>query len=131
MTAYGSSHPWEDWAETWAHYLHILDTWETAASFGISVNPGNAANNGSDIAPIRFKEHIDLERLLTDWVPLICALNSFNRGMGLSDLYPFVISPTVSEKLRFIHLIVNDASKPAPPENPETTETSMKAQTSN
>src|ERR1700733_11416100 len=26
VTAYASSHPWEDWAETWAHYLHIIDT---------------------------------------------------------------------------------------------------------
>jgi hypothetical protein len=106
VTAYASSHPWEDWAETWAHYLHILDTWETAASFGVSVNPDNAANNSSDIAPIKFKEHMDLERLLTDWVPLICALNSFNRGMGLSDLYPFTISPAVTEKLGFIHSVI-------------------------
>ena len=39
VTAYASSHPWEDWAETWAHYLHIMDTLETAASFGVGIDP--------------------------------------------------------------------------------------------
>ncbi len=45
--------------------------------------------------------------LLADWIPLTHALNSINRGMGLSDLYPFVIPPKVIEKLRFIHLVIN------------------------
>ncbi len=29
---YASAHAWEDWAETWAHYLHMVDTLETAAA---------------------------------------------------------------------------------------------------
>jgi hypothetical protein len=115
VTAYASSHPWEDWAETWAHYLHIMDTLETAASFGVSVNPDNAANNGSRRAsPIRFNEQMDFDQWLADWVPLTCALNSINRGMGLADLYPFVIAPAVVEKLRFIHRVVLE-SKGTPP----------------
>jgi hypothetical protein len=112
VSAYASSHPWEDWAETWAHYLHIMDTLETAASFGMSVDPDNAANNGSArISPIAFDEQMDFDTLLTDWIPLTCALNSINRGMGLSDLYPFVIPPAVVEKLRFVHGLIHE-SKP-------------------
>lgn len=108
VTAYASSHPWEDWAETWAHYLHIMDTLETAASFGISVNPDNAPNNSSHNAPpVRFNEWMDFTHMIADWVPLTCALNSINRGMGLSDLYPFVIPLAVVEKLRFIHEVIH------------------------
>jgi hypothetical protein len=110
VTAYASSHPWEDWAETWAHYLHIMDTLETAASFGMSVDPDNKANNGSPNVPsIKFDEQMEFDTLLTDWIPLTCALNSINRGMGLSDLYPFVIPPPVIEKLRFIHGIIHES----------------------
>lgn len=108
VTAYASSHPWEDWAETWAHYLHIMDTLETAASFGVSVDPDNTANTGSKkISPPEFDEKMDFDTMLADWVPLTCALNSINRGMGLSDLYPFVIPPAVIEKLRFIHGVIH------------------------
>ena len=37
ISKYASSHPWEDWAETWAHYLHIMDTLETAHYLGLSL----------------------------------------------------------------------------------------------
>lgn len=108
VSAYASSHPWEDWAETWAHYLHIVDTLETAANFGVSVDPDNAANGGSKpAAPTVFKEQMDFDEMLAGWIPLTCALNSINRGMGLSDLYPFVIPSAVVEKLRFINQVIH------------------------
>ena len=34
-----AAHPWEDFAETWAHYLHIIDTLETARAFRVRVDP--------------------------------------------------------------------------------------------
>ena len=112
VTAYAGSHPWEDWAETWAHYLHIMDTLETAASFGISVHPSEASPNDSIKTPrVKFDERMDFDALLKEWIPLTCALNSINRGMGLSDLYPFVIPPAVVEKLRFIHAVINETKK--------------------
>jgi hypothetical protein len=71
VTAYASSHPWEDWAETWAHYLHIMDTLETAANFGMSIDPDNQANNGSaKNSPLKFDERMDFDTLLADWIPL-------------------------------------------------------------
>jgi hypothetical protein len=111
VTSYAGSHPWEDWAETWAHYLHIVDILETAASFGVSVNPDNTANtNSKTVSSIRFNGHMDFDSLLADWIPLTCALNSINRGMGLSDLYPSVIPPAVVEKLRLIHQVIGPVS---------------------
>ena len=107
VTPYASSHPWEDWAETWAHYLHLVDTLETAGSFGVGVNHDNAAKPVSPIPmPVIFGDQADFERMLEVWLPLTCALNSLNQGMGLSDLYPFVTPAPVIGKLRFIHEIV-------------------------
>ncbi len=103
VTPYASSHPWEDWAETWAHYLHVVDTLESAAGFGLRVNhtrPHHAA-------PLKIKDDVDFDQMLSEWTPLVCALNAINRSMGLSDLYPFVISAPVVEKLRFIHETVS------------------------
>jgi hypothetical protein len=107
ITAYASSHPWEDWAETWAHYLHIMDTLETAASFGVNITRDSSSNYSADNPlPVVFGRTRKFEDLLSEWVPLTCALNAINRGMGLSDLYPFVIPIPVVDKLRFIHNLV-------------------------
>ena len=97
VTAYASAHPWEDWAETWAHYLHIYDTLETANGFELGVASAAGA------IPVRWDSFDDMFKR---WIPLSCALNSINRGMGLSDLYPFVIPDAAVEKLRFIHDLI-------------------------
>lgn len=107
ISAYASTHPWEDWAETWAHYLHIIDTLETASSFGVSLRPnvGNASVNiNADIKvdPYNVEDFNEIFRL---WLPLTFALNSLNRSMGMHDLYPFVIPPKVIDKLSFIHKV--------------------------
>jgi hypothetical protein len=108
VSAYASSHPWEDWAETCAHYFHIIDTVETAASFGMTLKPKHPAATSmtADLARVGdFDSGFDL--LLKQWFPLTYALNSLNRGMGLHDLYPFVLSNAAIEKLRFIHEVVH------------------------
>ena len=103
VTAYASSHPWEDFAETWAHYFHMVDTLETASAFGLSVRP--RVSRGADIATkIDFDaHHAEMDRIIEAWLPLTFAVNSINRSMGLSDLYPFVLAPTVIAKLTFVH----------------------------
>ena len=114
VTAYASLHPWEDWAETWAHYLHIVDTLETAASFGLRLESGERKNDRS-----RSRTNHDggglmnFEKLLATWMPLTCALNSINRSMGLPDLYPFAITDAVREKLSFIQTVIEtEATRP-------------------
>lgn len=107
VSAYASAHPWEDWAETWAHYLHIIDTMETASAFGmvprnrIGSRPSLAADPNFD--PYR---ETDFNRLIETSLPLTYAVNSLNRSMDQPDLYPFVLSPAALEKLRFVHELI-------------------------
>jgi hypothetical protein len=101
VSAYASMHPWEDFAETWAHYFHMVDTLETAAAFGLRVRP----KVSPDLATvIDFDPHsATMERIIDAWLPLAFASNSINRSMGLPDLYPFVLTPPVIVKLTYIH----------------------------
>jgi hypothetical protein len=107
ISAYASMHPWEDWAETWAHYLHILDTLETAYAFGLRVRPGIAEPADGLKADIKVDPYQleSFDTLIGMWLPLSFAVNSLNRSMGHHDLYPFVIPPAVMEKLGFIHSV--------------------------
>ena len=112
VSAYASSHPWEDFAETWAHYLHIVDTLETANAFGVRVRP-KVSRAQELTASVEFDPHHtpDLDRLVAAWLPLTFAVNSLNRSMGQPDLYPFVLSPTVIGKLGFIHTRIYEATR--------------------
>ena len=106
ISAYASTHPWEDFAETWAHYLHIMDTLETGSAFGVSVHPPAAPScDVSTDAALDPYDTDDFDRLLDAWLPLVFAVNNLNRSMGLADLYPFVISDAVRRKLAFVHRI--------------------------
>lgn len=107
VSAYASTHPWEDWAETWAHYLHIVDTLETAYHFGIKVRP-RVENTLELFAKLDFDPyHQDcFDVLIEHWLPVSFALNSLNRSMGHDHAYPFVLSPPVLEKLDFVHRVV-------------------------
>jgi hypothetical protein len=107
ITAYASAHPWEDFAETWAHYFHMVDTLETASAFGLNLSGRTSRANLS--AVIDFDPHVaDIDRLIDAWLPLTFSINSINRSMGLPDLYPFVLVPTVIVKLAFIHDRIHD-----------------------
>ena len=107
VSIYATTHPWEDFAETWAHYLHIVDTLETAAAFGIKIKP--RAAHGEIQATINFDSYraASIGQLIDDWLPIAFAVNSLNRSMGQSDLYPFVLAPKAIEKLGFIHALTH------------------------
>ena len=114
ISSYASSHPWEDFAETWAHYLHIVDALETARSYGIAVRP--RFMNDPSGAKIDFHpyEAPSAARLVDAWVPLTVALNGVNRSMGHADLYPFVLNASVMRKLEFVHDLLERAqSRPS------------------
>jgi hypothetical protein len=112
VSAYASAHPWEDFAETWAHYFHMVDTLETAGGFGLSLRPkvGKAVELAAkiDFDP----HHAPLDRIIEAWLPLTFAVNSINRSMGLPDLYPFVLTPPVIVKLAFLHRLIETRSRP-------------------
>jgi hypothetical protein len=107
VTSYASSHPWEDWAETWAHYIHITDTLETSASFGLSLRPEHQQAATMRSEPNRIQYLSRFEEIMEHWLPLTYALNEVNRGMGQPDLYPFVLSGPALEKLRFVHQVLH------------------------
>jgi hypothetical protein len=108
VSAYASAHPWEDFAETWSHYLHMVDALETAAYFGIRVAP----KVGTDPALAAWADvdsyaPVPFQRLLDAWLPLTYAMNAINRSVGQPDFYPFVLPPPALDKLRFVHRLVH------------------------
>ncbi|HBG29629.1 MAG TPA: hypothetical protein DDW98_03210, partial [Gammaproteobacteria bacterium] len=106
VSAYASAHPWEDWAETWAHYIHMLDTLETAEDFGVRLRriPGDHAPQ-PDMLTIRRSE--DFSALMDQWFSLSVLSNALNRSMGLDDAYPFTLTAPIRTKLQFVHDIVS------------------------
>ena len=121
ISAYAASHPWEDWAETWAHYLHITDTLEMVKSLNIQLGQletvdanalGDTDQGGGGAAGGDNQGTADFDKVLARWLVLSEASNSINRCMGLPDLYPFVISSPTADKLRFVHeLLIPRASR--------------------
>jgi hypothetical protein len=110
VSAYATAHPWEDWAETWAHYLHLVDTLDTARSFGLDgervelhyerFGADLVADGGDPDAP-RFLQ------LINSWMELTGVLNELSRSMGVADFYPFVLSKPAVQKLHLVHRIVS------------------------
>lgn len=111
ISAYASSHPWEDWAESWAHYLHITDTMETAYDFGFIIEgraipkPSTVQNDSANSENIYLRT-VSFDEMLTDWLRLTIAMNALNRSMGLRDAYPFSVSAKVGDKLRYVHNLI-------------------------
>jgi len=103
VSAYATMHPWEDWAETWAHYLHMTDTLETAAACGISLTPVRADEPTLESVPDPTKRAVSFERMLESWGAITYVLNNLNRGLGNDDAYPLSLSPPSIAKLRFVH----------------------------
>jgi hypothetical protein len=91
ISVYASSHPWEDWAETFAHYLHLRDVLETSEQFGLSAGGEFLFDSG-----------------VQEWTRLSVAFNEINRSMGLPDLYPFALTPRIVGKLSFVHQTVTE-----------------------
>ena len=114
ITAYASMHPWEDWAETFAHYLHMVDTLDTARSYGVALRPAPLGRAPLDTTTARGVDFESFDDLVRAWFPLTLALNSMNRGMGLSDVYPFVLSNPAIEKLRCVHELVQETADRVP-----------------
>ncbi len=107
VSAYASAHPWEDFAETWAHYIHIVDTLEMAGAYGLRLRPPHMSMPDT-ISADRLDPYREgtIEQLVQVWHPITLTVNSLNRCIGQPDFYPFVIAPTVVAKLGFIHDLV-------------------------
>jgi hypothetical protein len=108
VSAYASMHPWEDWAETWAHYLHMVDGLHTARAYGLSLRPPPSGANAQPRLQARALDLDSFDDLIKGWIPLTLALNSMNRSFGTTDCYPFVLTDAAIQKLRFVHDLIQD-----------------------
>ncbi|MEE8602761.1 zinc-binding metallopeptidase family protein [Euzebya tangerina] len=111
VSIYATAHPWEDFAETMAHYFHIRGALQTADAFGLHVDeathrghPDRSAANDADQGSI--------DALIARWLPFTYAMNAVNVSMGQAPLYPFVLSPKVVDKLDWIHRLVTGPDTP-------------------
>ncbi|MDB5861460.1 MAG: hypothetical protein JWQ76_5149 [Ramlibacter sp.] len=107
VSTYATAHPWEDWAETWAHYLHMVDLLETAAAYNTRVSiPGQELDEV--INPLETGAP-EFDQLVEQWVPLTLLVNSLNRSLGQEDAYPFALSAGALDKLRFVHDVIGES----------------------
>lgn len=109
ISTYASVHPWEDWAECWAHYLHVVDSLDTALGFGLRGEDVEAAIEPFSVKDLYDPEAPDAKRvilLMNSWVQLTTVLNELARSMGQHDFYPFVMTRSVLRKLHFIQIVV-------------------------
>jgi hypothetical protein len=112
ITAYASSHPWEDWAECWAHFMHVTDAVQTARSHGLSFrSPTATGRSGAvddpppvsgEVEPATTPWPLDGGALLREWHPISLLVNDLNRAVGMPDAYPFVLSDRVRDKIVFV-----------------------------
>ncbi len=110
VSAYATAHPWEDFAETFAHYLHLVDTTEMAAAFGVRMRP-SVDQKGALAAKLDFDPYDGggIAALIDNWVPLASLINNLNRAVGQPDAYPFVLTERIVAKLGFIAELVQAA----------------------
>jgi hypothetical protein len=118
VSAYATAHPWEDWAETWAHYLHMVDLLETAASYNTRLTVPGTEEEVEEVTNPFETGRPDFEALVDQWIPVTLLVNSLNRSLGQEDAYPFALSPGALAKLRYVHEVIAGAKhtgpKPAP-----------------
>jgi hypothetical protein len=108
ISAYASIHPWEDWAETWAHYMHMVDTLATAMSLGVRIE-SVAMPFDPFTADALYGEHQDDSRFLSflnAWLKLAAVLNELSRSMGQPEFYPFALPRMAVSKLHFVHTLI-------------------------
>jgi hypothetical protein len=111
ISSYASVHPWEDWAECWAHFMHVVDSLDTALCFGLHGDVVETTVEPFEIEDLYDPEAPDAKRvllLINSWVQLTTVLNELARSMGQHDFYPFVMSRPVVRKLHFIQMVVKE-----------------------
>jgi len=121
ISTYATCHPWEDWAESWSHYFHMVDTLETAFAYGMRLTPRTGLTGVLSVdAGLDPYETSNFDALMAQWMPLTLALNSLSRSMGHTHAYPFALASPVIDKLRFVHHVIHggvfadDRSRPSP-----------------
>ncbi len=116
VSSYASTHPWEDWAESWAHYLHMVDTLDTSLSFGLDAADVELAYEAYTLDDVWWREAKNAEEFLgfiNSWIRITSVMNELCRSMGQPDFYPFALPRAAVSKLHFIHSVVQSAKSDA------------------
>ncbi|MEZ5159262.1 MAG: putative zinc-binding metallopeptidase [Candidatus Nanopelagicales bacterium] len=92
LSYYATAHPWEDYAESFAHVLHMSDMVETAVAEGFITG-----------------EFRSLTDIVERWQPLTVSLNEMARSMGTPEPYPFAPSSTALRKMMFVFDVINSS----------------------
>jgi hypothetical protein len=95
VSAYATMHPWEDFAETFAVYLDMSSSLDTAAHQDL----------------ISRVDPTDLDAMVDAYKKLGISLNEMNRTIGLLDFLPELFAKPIREKLRFIHGLTRNGVK--------------------
>ncbi|TQV81783.1 zinc-binding metallopeptidase family protein [Denitrobaculum tricleocarpae] len=112
VSSYATMHAWEDFAETWAHYMHIVDTLETAEAYDLQVRRGLRRQQAEGTTTISQKgDSESFDAMIEAWLPMTYAVNSLNRSMGQPDLYPFVLSQFAIDKIEFVHELIQNSDR--------------------
>ncbi len=122
ISSYAAAHPWEDWAETWAHYHHMRSTLETAASFGLATTDTPFRITPFDAGVLYDANAPSADAFLAwvnAWVILTAVLNETARSMGQPDVYPFVLNRSVVTKMHFVQCVMDSLGVAAVPEPPD------------
>jgi hypothetical protein len=109
VSAYATMHPWEDWAETWAHFLHMRDTLETADNAALSSRTPGAQFDAAEFVGIEGATQanaVDFVYRVERWTGTVILCNELSRSMGQQDVYPFALTVPVLRKLFFIERII-------------------------
>jgi hypothetical protein len=111
ISEYATMHPWEDFAECFAHYLHITDTIDTSREAGMVLHANRVRFAAPrDVVPLESYADVPVERLLSDWHFIALLFNRANTAMGKNPVYPFEISPAVVTKLGFVHRVIRESA---------------------
>jgi len=117
VSAYASAHPWEDWAETWALYMHMVDAVDTATAEGDKLRAAGLTFSGARMfGDYDAYAEENFRALLDRWIPLTLAMNSLSRSLGYSDFYPFAIPAPARSKLVMVHDLVREFTGTRKPE---------------
>jgi hypothetical protein len=114
ISSYASMHPWEDWAESWAHYMHLRSTLQTVGSYGIDTSHVRLSFTPFGTGELFRQDPAGEGRAFLDWINawviLTAVLNETARSMGQPDIYPFVMNRAVVTKLHFVHCVVAESA---------------------
>ena len=112
VSSYASSHPWEDWAETFAHYLHLRTTLQTIGSYNLDISRVRLPLTLYERDVLYEQQPVDegdaFLGWINAWLVLTAVLNETARSMGQPDLYPFVLNRMVVTKLHFVQCVIRE-----------------------